>query len=87
MCDNCEDVAESKVDMLTLSPFREEEGITCGEMVLELLDVEKGSETCSAVRADYQIACCTAEFGTCLRCCFSIVTSSLFPMNQNLFSS
>jgi len=67
LCDKCEDVAESKVGMFTLSPFRDEEGTTCGEVALELLDVEEGSETCSAVRADYQVACCTSDFGTCFR--------------------
>ena len=63
LCDSCEDVAAAKVDMLTLSPFRPEEASTCDEIALELLDVEDESDTCTAVRLDFQTACCTADVG------------------------
>ena len=73
LCNGCADVDPGKVDLLTLSPFHQHEHpTTCDEIALELLDrrVEEGSETCAAVRLDYQVACCSAEFGK-LRICYS----------------
>jgi len=61
LCDNCAEVHTDKLDMFTISPFREEqeEVATCEEIAFELLNTEEDSEMCSAVRMELQEACCT----------------------------
>jgi len=83
--DSCQDVAVEKMDMLTLSPFHEEEGTTCLELAMDLLDgAEEGDETCESVRANYQRACCSEEFG---EFCFFLLWK-LFEFQPNTrFSS
>ena len=59
LCEGCADVAQEKIDVITVSPFDAEAGATCGEIAFALLDVED-EDKCAVIQKDYQLACCSA---------------------------
>jgi len=61
LCEKCEDVHPTKIEMFTLSPLYKNEQVvaTCDEIAIDILDNEEDSEVCAAVRVELQEACCT----------------------------
>jgi len=64
LCDHCDDVALETASMITLDPLREGAATTCGDLALDVLEIQD-EEMCKMIQTKYQNGCCSG--GTCTK--------------------